>query len=332
MLDRGEILTRYPWLQPHQDPENVIIGDDLDAVLSAALYLHTHPNARLVGVYHGYTAVHYTTSLHWDEVLHGVWLDLDIRHPACRSLGHHIVRLSPTDTLPELAASCNLNELVGRSVTQNYARKYPLGTVHFLMWLYDVDLPPHPDAELLIWLADSAYINAQARSWRRDWRRTETVAWRKRNGFRWNVKAWLHDVMPFPPLLKGLEVVETHDFEQRMARFQKEIMAKRRIEAGTGQVASRHLQLHGYQCQPPNDADVGAHLRDLLGFVVQRTRWSLLPKQIAPLRSLQSRAGHREMVRVQKIKREGLARFLARHQVFSYVFQSKRTLNYTTGL
>jgi hypothetical protein len=91
-------------------------------------------------------------------------------------LGHHVLRLTPADRLPELSAKCNLNELVGRSVQRGFTRKYPLGTVHFLMWLYDVDLPPHPDAELLIWLADSTYINAQARSWRRDWKDKEALA------------------------------------------------------------------------------------------------------------------------------------------------------------
>ncbi len=332
MLDRREIFTRYPWLKPHTEPERVVIGDDLDAVLSAVLYLTHHPNARLTGVYHQYTTVHYASTLTWEEALCGVWLDLDIRHPACRSLGHHVVRLSPADQLPELGAKCNLNELVGRSVQGGFIRKYPLGTVHFLMWLYDVDLPPHPDAELLIWLADSTYINAQARSWRRDWKRKEKVAWKERNGFRWNVEAWLRELMPHPPLLQTLETVERRAFEERMVRFQQEVLARRCLEQGTGQAASRHLQLHGYQCQPPEAVDMGNYLRNLLALIVQYTRWRLEPAQIAPLRSLKSRTGRRTMVPVREVQREGLARFLKRNQVFSYVFQSKKTLNYTTGL
>jgi hypothetical protein len=331
-LNRNQILARYPWLVANDEPHLVVMGDDLDAALSAALYLHLHPYARLVGIYHRYTTVYHGTEFDWPEVLDALWLDLDIAHPRCRSLGHHIVRLAPDDPLPHFAASCNLNELVGRSVEQDFRRKYPLGTIHFLMWLYGELVPTLPNADLLIWLADSAYINAQSKAWKRKWGEGEEPLWELRPGYRWNVREWLYEIMPYPPLQRCFEVVEEPAWEARMARFQKEVLEGARFEQGPGQAASQHLRLSGWQCQPPEEVELGAYMRRLLAFVAQRTGWHLRPAQIAPLKELRARSGTRKRVPVARVREAGLTAFLNRYQVFSYVFQSLKTLNYTTAL
>ncbi|MBI3760943.1 MAG: hypothetical protein HY260_03655, partial [Chloroflexi bacterium] len=93
MISRADIFARYSWLAPGDEPETVIIGDDLDSALSAVLFLRFHPNARLVGLYRGYEKVVFSPSQSWTQVCNSVWLDLDIYHPDCRSLGHHILRL-----------------------------------------------------------------------------------------------------------------------------------------------------------------------------------------------------------------------------------------------
>lgn len=316
-MERTAILSRYPWLAPHSRPELVMLGDDLDAALSAALYLHTHPTARVVGIYHQYERLYYPARLQWEQVLGAVWLDLDIYHPACRSLGHHILRLTPADPLPGLRHSCNLNELAGKSIA-TFREKYPLGTVHFLMWLYQTPLPIRPDADLLLWLADSTYLNGQS------------------HRFRENVGRWLQS-FPLPWLLAGFEQeIDTLAFEQRMQQFQQQVLEPAGFRRGHGQARSRHLQLYGYQCQPPetpNSTVVAAHMLRLLELVAARTGWSFTPRQVAALSGpLRTQSGQRQQVAVSEIVQEGLATFLARRDVFSYVFQSARTLNFTSGI
>ncbi len=315
---RQAIFEQCPWLAPNDDPALLVIGDDLDAVLSAALFLYTHPRARLAGLYHQYTRVLHAAAFAWKEVLNALWLDLDIYHPQCRSLGHHIVRLSRADALPGFAGSCNLNELAGVS-QEAFRQKYPLGTIHFLMWLYEVEIPARQHAESLIWLADSAYINGQTRVYRKG---------QASPGFRWNVERWLKGALPLPSLLKSFESLDTPEFEQRMAELQQR-MAQRGFVQGSGQVASQHLQLTGYQCQP--QGPIGAYIRNLLAFIAQITGWSARPEQIALLGDgFHVYEGRRAKADLQTVRREGLAAFLEREKIFSYVFDFGDRINYTT--
>lgn len=332
MLNRQRILTQYPWLRPSADAVGVVMGDDLDAALTTALYLHTHPNARLIGIYRGYETVFYSAAS-WKEVLHAVWLDLDIYHPACRSLGHHILRLSPQDQLPGLARSCNLNELAGRSVQQDFTQKYPLGTIHFLLWLYRLEIPELPHAELLIWLADSSYINGQAESWHKKRPRGQNPPrWVKGPGFRWNVKRWLYTQIPLQSLQASFQRIDTPDFEEQMERFQQKVMAPAGFQQGNGQVASRRRKLSGYQCQPAKDADIRAYIYRLLRFSCTQTGWQVRLSQLAPFETPRQLSGERKIMPVTAIPEQDLARLLRQRQAFSYVFQSRRYLNYTTEI
>lgn len=320
-FDRAVIFAQYPWLAPSNEPALVIMGDDLDAALSTALFLHTHPHAQLAGIYHQYTRIAFTSALSWEQLLDGLWLDLDIYHPQVRSLGHHITRLDPRETLPGFAHSCNPNALAGISHPV-FRHKYPLGTIHFLMWLYALELPVHPHAEALIWLADSAYINGQTEIFKNGAPRT---------GFRWNVGDWLQIAMPLPALQRTFEALDTLEFERRMEALQQRI-ARRGFVQSTGQVASKHLQLSGYQCQPQGDEceQIAPYARNLLAFIAQHTGWLVRAEQLKLLgNTLSIREGHRERTDLATVQRVGLARFLEERQVFSYVFDFSQRINYT---
>ncbi len=328
MLNRISLRDKHPWLAPSREPLNLIIGDDLDAALGAALFLRAHPNAKIIGVYSKYTTVYYAAACAWDDVLNAVWLDLDIYHPQCKSLGHHIVRLRPRQELPGFKNSLNLNDLWGKALQKNFDEKYPLGTIHFLMWLYQQDIPNRADADLLVWLADSAYINAQAKAFRKRWRDGKTE-WVERDGFKWNVKSWLHGAIQVPSLLRTFEHVDTLAFEERMRAFQQTLDAHG-FKQGDGQVASQHLKLFGYQCQPVGD--VGAYVLRLLEFVAAHTGWTFSPAQTEALKTLQSKTGKRASEKIAQLSRDALANFLQTRNVFSYVFTHFDTINYTTGL
>lgn len=328
MLNKVSIFSKYAWLEPSRAALNLIIGDDLDAALSAALFLRAHPNAKIIGVYSNYTTVYYSTACAWDDVLDAIWLDLDIYHPRCKSLGHHIVRLRPRQTLPGFDHSLNLNDLWGKALQKNFAEKYPLGTIHFLMWLYAQEIPARVDADLLIWLADSAYINAQTKTFRRRWR-DGNAEWVERDGFKWNVKSWLRGAVQVPSLIQTFEQVDTRAFEARMSAFQQRMTAQG-FSQGDGQAASRHLKLFGYQCQPVGD--VGAYLLRLLEWVAQCTGWTHAPAQSEALQTLQSKTGKRARAKIAQLAPDAFVKFLETKNIFSYVFTHFDTINYTTDL
>ncbi len=328
MLNKASLYAKHAWLVPSREPLNLIIGDDLDAALSAALFLHTHPNAKIIGVYAKYQTVYYSAMSAWQDALNAAWLDLDIYHAECKSLGHHILRLNPRDKLDGFAKSLNLNDLWGKALDKHFDEKYPLGTVHFLMWLYQQEIPNLPDADVLLWLADSAYINAQANAFRKRYREGQ-VEWVERAGFKWNVKSWLHGAIQVKSLQQTFEQVDTLAFEERMRAFQEKMNAHG-FTQGEGQVASHHLKLFGYQCQPTGD--VGAFVVRLLEFCSTQTGWKFSPAQIEPLKTLQAKSGKRVSENLERVRAQGLENFLRAQNVFSYVFTHFDTINYTTGL
>lgn len=323
-MHRPTVLAQFPWLAPHAAPVDVVMGDDLDAALSAVLFLQTHPQARIVGIYSQYTTVVFAAALAWETVLQGVWLDLDIAQPGVKSVGHHIVRFGPEEELPGQAQHCNVNNLAGRAHA-NFSEKYPLGTVHFLMWLYDVPMPKG-DAGLLLWLADSAYINAQAQ-----YERYVNKAWKKVPGYGWNVDRWLTAEMPVPSLAHALPFVDSERFENRMAEFQAQLSAHG-FPPGWGQTRTLRRQLSGYQCQPRPTA-LAADTARLLDFVARTVGWRSAPAQVAQLDQLtERRSGTRHLCALDEVRAVGLAHFLAQKQVFSYVFQNLKKMNYTSGI
>ena len=328
MLNKVSLYAKHPWLAPNRDALNLIIGDDLDAALSAVLFLSRHPNAKIIGVYSKYQTVYYSAACNWNETLNALWLDLDIYHAPCKSLGHHIVRLNARDKLDGLNTSLNLNDLWGKALDKNFDEKYPLGTIHFLMWLYQQEIPNVPDADVLLWLADSAYINAQAKAFRKRWQNGQ-AEWSERAGFKWNVKSWLYGAIQVKSLQQTFEQVDTLAFEERMRAFQEKMNAHG-FAQGDGQVASHHLKLFGYQCQPTGD--VGAFVLRLLEFCAAQTNWNFSPAQIEPLKKLQAKSGKRVSEKLDRVRAQGLENFLQTQNVFSYVFTHFDTINYTTGL
>ena len=310
-IDRDEVAERYPWLMPHTGSLNVMMGDDLDAVLSAVLFLHLHPQARLIGVYHRYREIICGPGLRWDEICSSVWLDLDIYHSACRSLGHHIVRISPYDRLLGFHNSCNINLLIDRDY-RDFKHKYPLGTIHFLMYLYGVEIPSSNNADLLIWLADSAYINGQS------------------HRYPWNVREWIQQHIPVCSLQACLNQIDTLEFENRMADFCR-ILESKGFQRGREQVQSRYKRLGGYQCQPRGE--VGPYIQSILGFVSELTGWQLHPYQVANVDQWATRyMGNRSTARLDEVKICGLDCFLRNREVFSFAIPSRTTLNYTNRI
>jgi len=311
-MDSTAVLTSYPWLR-NLTQKNVIMGDDLDAALSTILFLRCNPQATLAGIYSGYSKIYLCPDLSFQQLDQCVFIDLDIYKAGCRSLGHHIIRRDERDVLAGFQQSCNMNELAKRSLSANYIKKYPLGTVHFLMWLYDVPVPFFKNAEPLIWLADSTFINGQS------------------HRFRSNVMEWLYHFMPSDDLQVSFQKIEAEQFEIQMTALQA-LLQEKGFNKGRGQVTSKHKLLSGYQCQPSgqeNAAQMTQYIKKLLEMITEITGWKVLKEQLN-IETLHLNTGIRKSGQIQQVLgKDSLDEFLLQKNVFSYVFPFKEQINYT---
>ncbi len=315
MLNRNYIYNLYPWLLDNS-PKYVIMGDDLDAGLSTLIYLLKNPNSQLIGIYTGYKKIFFNSNFSKNDLKNCIYIDLDIYFPSCYSLGHHIVRIDKSNQLLGFANSCNINELENRSITNLYSKKYPLGTIHFLLWLYKEYIPKTEFAEQLIWLADSSFINGQS------------------HRFRKNVYDWTHNLMNSSDMRNSYENIETLYFENKTEGLQK-IMQNAGLNKGSGQVKSLHKKLTGFQCQPTeneNVSEIKDYINNLFQFISEITGWKI-PKEQVQLNELSVIQGDRKSGDISKIVNgNSLDSFLENNKVFSYVFPFKDSINLTTNI
>jgi len=301
MFNRTDIFTHYPWLT--QRDRRMIIGNDLDALLSAQFLQHTL-GWSIAGFYN-YTTLYHDPAVDPREC---VWVDLDIYHANLTSIGHHILRPTPADRIPGHRSSVNPNLLRGIDQT-GFTHKYPLGTIHLLLWLHEVHIRHRRPAMLMLWLADSTWINAQR--------------------YRSNVREWLTNWISVPELLDTFDQTDTPDFETEMQAQALNRLAIAELAPGNVQNVSMHLGLGGYQCawDKPDDLPKVRRVTDL----IYRTFGWRAPQFPRDFKALE---GQRHSAKLPDlVKKHGsFDKFLANEKVFSYVIPNKDRVNYTMGI
>lgn len=308
MLDRDLIKDKYPWLFPTK-PQYFIIGDDLDAIMSATLLMSINPNFILAGVYVGYEKIYFSDDLTNEQLLNDcIFIDLDINHSSCRSFGHHIVRFNETNKLKGFSNSCNLNELVGdRSVRTGFIWKCPINTLMCLMWLFEKDYP-NLASEALFWLGDSCFINGQK--------------------YKENMEDWVYNIMTYEPFISTFKKLDTIEFEKLIQKVQ-DFLRKNGFNQGHGQIISNHLKLTGFQCQPNENEDITFWLERMIRTVCKITKWKINKNQLK-IYNLKSITGERYYkVEVNNI-RIPFDEYLEEKNIFSHVFLNSHYLNYTS--
>jgi hypothetical protein len=312
-VERSKLFQKYSWLKDNE-VKHVIVGDDLDAFLALILYLQHNPNAHVVGIYTQYKKIFYDNSLSLNDLKKAVYIDLDVYSKNCRSLGHHIIRQNNFNVLENFENNCNLNEIVGRSVQKDFFRKYPLGTIHFLMWLYETKTPLLPYSEALIWLADSTFINAQK--------------------YENNVKDWIDTIFNYPPFQESFKNCNTLFFEEQIFDLQQ-IMLKKGFQKGNGQATSSHKKLTGFQCQPKGNEstkEIKDYMLKIIDFVQEMTEWRILSHQIF-LNDLICIEGKRNSGKIEHyLQNISLDDFLKQENIFSFVFPFKDNINFTKDI
>lgn len=307
VADKARIKTAFlPFARPDY-VEGMVIGDDLDSLLSA-MYLHQLFGWPVAGVYCGYARLWFCGNE--ESFLKRLYsgrffaVDLDICHPSVPSLGHHIIAIKPTDELPGHTHTLNPNAIRGYSAQQDFRRKYPLATIHFLRWLFEEKEEPEV-ADLLTWLADSSYINAQQ--------------------YRNNVEEWVHDFMPLPAFIRRLPDLQMAHFEQDLQeKILLPMSGNSLCHAGRSRYTSRHLGLSGFQCQIAHPNTQNTSIQSLLELLSALSGWQRLP---FPTYFDRAMRGKRREIRVHSIPK--LADWLLEQDAFSYAITYKDHLNYT---
>jgi hypothetical protein len=281
----------------------MIIGNDLDALLSAQ-FLHHTLGWKIAGFYN-YTTLYHDPAVDLHEC---VWVDLDVYHAGLASIGHHILQPSPTDRIPGHRSSVNPNLLRGIDQT-GFTHKYPLGTIHLLLWLHDVHIRNRRPAVLLLWLADSTWINAQR--------------------YRSNVREWLTNWISVPELRDTFEQTDTPDFEAEMQAQVLNRLAIAELAPGNVQNVSMHLGLGGYQCawDKPEDLPKVRRVTDLI-YRTFSWRAPQFPRGFTAIEGQRRSARLPQLVKIYG----SFDKFLANEKVFSYVIPNKDRVNYTTGI
>jgi len=305
--DRKQIIEQFSPFNHPNSVQGMIIGNDLDSLLSAAL-LKDLFGWNVAAVY-DYRTLWYDSDCQFIKNLKsGVYLavDLDIYRRSIPSIGHHILQLTAEDRLEQHDQTLNPNFIFGVDC-RDFRSKYPLGTIHFLCWLFEMELERR--GELLCWLADSAYINAQT------------------HRFRENVSNWLYRFFDWPPFWEIYILLDSADYEDLLVREIGRTLDEILITPRPGQVKSRYKSLSGWQCQWSDPGTQAEQIRKIFDFIHEISGWQIpeLPEKYSCI------AGHRKKISVDKLLQDygNLDGFLNREHVFSYAFTHAQLLNYT---
>lgn len=309
--ERASIKSAFlPFARPDY-VEGMLIGDDLDSLLSA-MYLNRQFGWPVKAVYCRYTDIWYNGSADaFQRQLYSGRLfavDLDIYHPSIPSLGHHVIALDPFDELPGHSHTLNPNAIRGWSVQRHFRRKYPLATIHFLRWLFE-DHAATFNAELLTWLADSSFINAQQ--------------------YRENVEEWVAHFCPLPAFTDMLPKLQAEDFERALQENILLPMSENPLcSSSRSSYRSKHLGLNGFQCQFNYPNLQNKYIQQLLQLLGDLSAW---PQMHFPEQFASCLKGKRRTIGVDEITAADitLGDWLDKTGVFSYAFTFKDRMNYT---
>lgn len=294
---------------PFKNPDSIdsmLIGNDLDAILSAQ-FLQDKFGWKIAGLY-DLENIWYDKRVDirrkiLDKKI--VAIDLDIYHRTIPSLGHHILQLKSRDQLSGFSNSINPNLFRGRS-KQNFKWKYPLGTIHFLRWFFN-DKKRNDNFELLCWLADSSFINAQK--------------------YRANVEEWIRNFLVCDFLFEYFEQTTTLEFEQKMKENILSQLSNINLDNATAMTESKYLKIKGFQTRIRNLHEDYDEILALMEFIAGISGLKIpdWPKRFEKIPGKRKNVDLREIIREYKKFDD----FLVAENIFSYALTYKNTLNYT---
>lgn len=305
-MNKDQIIQNFIPFKNHESIDSMLMGNDLDAILSAQ-YLHDKFGWKIVGLY-DLTNIWYDESVDIRQKIRNkkiIAIDLDIYHHSIPSLGHHILQMKPSDQLSGFVNSINPNLMRNRT-KQNYRWKYPLGTIHFLRWLFE-DQRRNNDFEMLCWLADSTFINAQK--------------------YRENVEEWLKKFLDCDYFWKYFLRTGSIEFETYMKGKILPALSDINLDNTTAMTESKHLLIKGYQTRIRNVNNDQPEIVKLMKYISEISGVNL-PNFPAKFEKIQGKRKNVDLHEVLK-NYQNFDDFLVRENIFSYAMTYSNTLNYT---
>jgi hypothetical protein len=303
VLELEKIKKVYPWAFIKN--QNMVIGDDLDAIISSC-FLHHYLGWEIKGFYVKYNKLFIEKELkNWEDC---IFVDLDIAQNNIKSIGHHILQINSNDSLSNIGHNNSLNPNILRGKTmETFRTKYPLGTIHFLMWIHQKNIPIDNDLKNMLWMPDSSWINGQS------------------HRFKSNVEDWIGS-LNLKELKNTFSNIDTLSFENIVQKIIYPSIINTGFTQGTGQVSSKNLKLTGFQCQFTNPDKDKSKLKKIIELICDTFGWDrpLLPNSYVNL------TGERTSSQIPaKCFENGLSSFIINKNIFSYVIPNYGKINYT---
>ena len=296
MLIRKNIFNNFKWL--NEQHKYFIISADYDGLICASFLSH-HLKWNLVGYYNMEKIWISQEGLEQKNNL--IWVDLDIVPKSGKTLGGHIVSID--NQLPlGLKSSCNPNILNNIS-SDSFNKKYPLSTLSFLMWLFNISIPSSYAAKFLVLHSDSTWLKYQK--------------------YTANFSNWIALLADYdwPSLFRNIDTV---DFEKTIDQEFYPMMIQMAASSGFSKLKSKHLHIKSreYKFNPDWDEDVILNLFDLFA---QYLFWS--PPQLPCI--ARKIKGKKHSVAIKDVKKKGLNNFIKENKIFSYTVTSPAIMKYT---
>ncbi len=139
-LDYSKLVQEHPWIiNPDQ---KCILSPDTDGFLCGLLMSH-YLGWQVVGFYDGKT-LRIQKGNSADKC---IFLDVEILRPTVKSIGHHMTlhnSNNPPENYTEVLKNCiNPNHIRGFDRAHNFYQKYPLGTIHLLLFILEEGISEH---------------------------------------------------------------------------------------------------------------------------------------------------------------------------------------------
>ena len=296
MLIRKNIFNNFKWLK--EKDKSFIISADYDGLICASFLSH-HLHWNLVGYYNMEKIWISADGLKQKNNL--IWVDLDIVPKAGKTLGGHIVMLD--HQIPKgFNTSCNPN-ILQKVSSDNFRNKYPLSTLNFLLWLFNVIVPSNNITKFLVLHSDATWLKYQK--------------------YTKNFSTWLSllEHYNWGQLFNHIDSVE---FEKKVDQEFYPLLIQIGAISGFSKLKSKHLNIKSreYQFNPDWDEDVILSLFDLYA---QYLHWSppLLPQIKRKIE------GKKYSIPLNDVRKIGLSNFIKKNKVFSYTITSSKIIKYT---
>ena len=297
IFTRNDIIKKYPWINKKR--QRFIISADYDGLICASLLNH-HRQWNLVG--------YYDLESIWisDEAKKNkndiIWVDLNILPHQGRAIGGHIVSIAD-ESLIGFETSCNPNILAELNSSM-FRKKFPLSTLLFLLWIYNIEIPKKILSKMLVLHSDSSWLKAQ--------------------NYNENFDFWTNVLSDYGWKWLFRNVL-SKTFEKRIDDMLYPKLSSIYAVSGYSKLKSKNLYLQSRELKvnPDWDEDV---IHSLFEIFATNLKWT--PPKLPEITHRID--GQKNKKPLREIKKIGLKKFLKKERVFSYTITSPQTLIYTS--